>query len=125
MDPRVQKILALMGSNLHKKISLDKMAHSVNLSHWHLHRLFKAATGVTPARYLKRLRMQRASRLLETTFLSVKEIMLKIGLHDESHFIRDFKRAYGMTPIHYRARFLAGESAQAGQSSRAAKSANK
>jgi predicted transposase len=46
--------------------------------------------------------MQQAATLLTTTFLSVKEIVRRIGLTDESHFVRDFKRLYGMTPSEYR-----------------------
>jgi AraC-like DNA-binding protein len=46
--------------------------------------------------------MQQAATLLTTTFLSVKEIVRRIGLTDESHFVRDFKRIYGMTPSEYR-----------------------
>ena len=110
MDPRIQKVLTLMENNLHKKQSFKQLAQSVNLSLWHLHRLFKAETGMTPAKYIKHLRMQMALNLLETTFLGVKEIMLKIGVHDESHFVRDFKEAYGMTPIRYRTLFLAATS---------------
>lgn len=49
--------------------------------------------------------MRRAQELLETTFLSVKEIMAKVGVTDESHFVRDFKRFHGCTPAQYRARF--------------------
>ena len=46
--------------------------------------------------------MQQAATLLTTTFLSVKEIVRRVGLTDESHFVRDFKRLYGMTPSEYR-----------------------
>jgi predicted transposase len=46
--------------------------------------------------------MQQAAILLTTTFLSVKEIVRRVGLTDESHFVRDFKRLYGMTPSEYR-----------------------
>jgi AraC-like DNA-binding protein len=45
--------------------------------------------------------------LLETTDRSVKEIRAEIGVEDESHFFRDFKRAYGLTPAQYRARHRA------------------
>jgi len=51
---------------------------------------------------LKSLRMQQAGILLTTTFLSVKEIARRVGLTDESHFVRDFKRIYGVTPSEYR-----------------------
>ena len=108
LDPRIQKVLSLMESTLQQKQSVQRMAQSVNLSLWHLHRLFKAETGMTPAKYLKHLRMEKAVHLLETTFLSAKEIMTKIGVRDESHFVRDFRKAYGMTPIRYRTLFLSG-----------------
>ena len=49
--------------------------------------------------------------LLTTTFLSVKEIVRRVGLTDESHFVRDFKRFYGVTPSEYRNEaFLSSES---------------
>jgi AraC-like DNA-binding protein len=101
------------------------MAQSVNLSLSHLHHLFKDEIGMSPAKYLKHLRMQRALYLLETTFLTVKEIMLRIGMQDESHFIRDFRKAYGMTPIRYRAFYLASDTAKVNQLTEAAKLANK
>ncbi len=78
------------------------MAESVNLSAPYFCYLFKTITGVPPAKYLKSLRMQQAATLLTTTFLSVKEIVRRVGLTDESHFVRDFKRLYGMTPSEYR-----------------------
>ena len=46
--------------------------------------------------------MQHAATLLTTTFLSVKEIVRCVGGTDESHFVRDFKRIYGVTPSEYR-----------------------
>jgi len=46
--------------------------------------------------------MQQAATLLTTTFLSVKEIVRRVGGTDESHFVRDFKRIYGVTPSEYR-----------------------
>ena len=45
--------------------------------------------------------MQQAKELLETTFLSVKEIAASVGLTSVGHFVTDFKKAYGMTPSDY------------------------
>jgi hypothetical protein len=58
-----------------------------------------------PIRYLRLLRMERAKGLLESSFLSVKEIAYQVGLNDESHFVRDFKSTYGYSPALYRSRF--------------------
>ena len=52
-------------------------------------------------RYSRTLRMQQAKELLETTFLSVKEIAASVGLTSVGHFVTDFKKAYGMTPSDY------------------------
>ena len=46
--------------------------------------------------------MKEATVLLSTTFLSVKEIMVRVGFGDESHFVKDFKKIYGITPTEYR-----------------------
>lgn len=118
MDPRIQQVLMQMNANLHRELSIGKIAQSVNLSSWRLPHLFKAEIGVSPGKYLKRLRMQKAQSLLETAFLTDKEIMLHAGINDGSHFIRDFKRAYGVTPIRYRRLFLAGDMRANRQSSK-------
>ena len=62
-----------------------------------------------PIRYLRLLRMERAKDLLESSFLSVKEIAFQVGLNDESHFVRDFKSTYGFSPALYRSRFKNNE----------------
>jgi transcriptional regulator GlxA family with amidase domain len=67
-----------------------------------LRHLFKAETGETPTQFLKEVRLRDAERLLLTTFLSVKEIMNRVGFLDESHFGHEFKRMYGLAPSKYR-----------------------
>ncbi|HEX8130518.1 MAG TPA: helix-turn-helix domain-containing protein [Pyrinomonadaceae bacterium] len=102
MDSRILKVIELMRSNLHRPLSISEMATSVNLSYSRLEHLFKAETGTTPATYRKRLRIERACELLETTFLTIQQIVVTVGIHDESHFVKDFKKAYGMNPSQYR-----------------------
>ena len=106
MDQRVQKILTLMRKDPKRELTLNEMATSVNLSPSRLYQVFKSETGVPPTRYLKLLKMQTAQELLETTFLNIKVIVALIGVSDESHFLRDFKREYGVTPTQYRSRYL-------------------
>jgi transcriptional regulator GlxA family with amidase domain len=75
MDRRVQTVIALMRNNLEYELPLSELVRVVNLSPSHLQRLFKAELGITTFRYMKLLRMERARYLLESSFLSVKEIM--------------------------------------------------
>jgi AraC-like DNA-binding protein len=97
-----------MRDNLHKDLSLSRLAQSVNLSVWRLCHVFRTDVGMSPIQYLRLLRMEKAKHLLETSFLSVKEITHDVGLNDESHFVRDFKAVYGFPPTRYRNLFNDG-----------------
>lgn len=102
MDPRVQMIVSLMRQEFHRDLTLGELAQSVNLSTSYLHHLFKAETGTSPWLYLNSLRLERARELLVTTMLSVKQVMVCVGMKDVSHFGREFKKAYGKPPGMYR-----------------------
>lgn len=102
MDRRVQMVIDSIRADLSRDITLEELASSVNLSNSRLRYLFKVETGKSPRLYLKHLRMQEAKHLAESTFLNVKQIMNKLGMRDESHFVRDFKRIHGVTPSQYR-----------------------
>jgi transcriptional regulator GlxA family with amidase domain len=104
MDYRVSHVIALMRSNIRTDMDLTRMAESVSLTPEHLCWIFKAETGESPGRYFKKIRMQEAEKLVVNTFLSVKEIMTVVGINDESHFVRDFKSFYGLSPTQYRLR---------------------
>ena len=94
-----------MREDVRGELSLGEFAQSVNLSVWRLCHIFKSDVGMPPIRYLRLLRMERAKDLLESSFLSVKEIAYQVGLNDESHFVRDFKSTYGYSPALYRSNF--------------------
>ena len=108
MDYRVKKVIALMKQYLHRGWPAIRLAQFVNISPSRLHQLFKSETGLPPAKYLHLLRMEQAKELLEASYLSVKEVMARVGVMDESHFVRDFKKSYGVTPAKYRNRFRNG-----------------
>lgn len=102
MDFRVRHALRIISEDVRHPLMLEEIARAVGLSPPRLRSLFKAETGVTPAQHLKALRMQRAKKLLEETFLNVKQVMLEVGIKDASHFTRDFRELYGRTPAEYR-----------------------
>jgi transcriptional regulator GlxA family with amidase domain len=104
MDQRVVAVVALMKANLQRPLSVPELAHSVNLSSPHLRHLFRTETGKSITSYLKDLRSKRSRELLETTFLSVKEIAARVG-QSANHFITDFKKENGVTPSQFAARY--------------------
>jgi transcriptional regulator GlxA family with amidase domain len=109
MDGRIQATIELLENNLQRALLIDKLAHSAHLSASRLRRVFKNETGLTPSQYLKQLRIRKAKEYLETTRLSIKEIRREIGARDESHFIRDFKKVYGVPPAQLRSQVGSAE----------------
>jgi transcriptional regulator GlxA family with amidase domain len=103
-NPRIKTVIQFMEANLERKISLTELAEAANLSGSYLCDLFKTQTGLSPGEYLRRLRMEKASRLLATTLLSVKEIMALTGHPSRSDFVRYFWRYFDCTPTEYRTR---------------------
>jgi len=101
-DRRVQVVRVFLEGSFQQKLGLRDMSAKVNLSPWRLAHLFKTETGMSPQRYLTLVRLQRARHQLENSFLSVQEIGAAVGIPNPSQFTKNFKAAYGMTPVEYR-----------------------
>ena len=98
LDPRVTWAITEMQRRLADNIDLVDIAAAVNLSRSRFYHLFRLQTGLSPTQYLRAFRLDRARLLLETTTLTVREIMALVGVHDSSHFSRDFRHVYGVSP---------------------------
>ena len=81
--------------------SLDIIAEAVGYSPYHFHRLFKRATGVTPADYARARRAGQLERSLETED-RVTDAIYEAGYSGPSRFYEDAKRRLGMTPSAWR-----------------------
>ena len=84
--------------------TIPELAAQVNLSPSRFRALFSDQIGTGPSQYLQQLRLRRARLLLESSFLSVKEVMALVGYNDPSHFSRDFRRFHGVPPTAMRGR---------------------
>jgi AraC-like DNA-binding protein len=105
---RIQLVLDYLAVSYSEPLSTARMSALVGLSPSRFSHMFKEQAGLAPMQYVKLLRLKRASELLQTTCMSVKEVMFKVGLSDASHFVRDFRRLYGVTPGQHRAALLVG-----------------
>jgi len=110
-DFRLRCALEYARCNLRRDLSLHRLAMIANVSVWHICRLFRDELGISPARFVKLLRLKHAADLLANTLLSVKEVMAAVGINDASHFVRDFRDFTGEFPMEYRARIQKQESA--------------
>lgn len=106
-DPRVTVALRLVDEGLSRGWTIGDLASAVELSPCQFTRLFKQQLHVRPIEYLRRQRLERAALLLSTTVLSVKQIRHHVGAQDPSHFARDFREYFGVSPRDYRKRHFA------------------
>jgi transcriptional regulator GlxA family with amidase domain len=104
MDRRVAWAIHEMERRMSDPLRVADLAVGVNLSVSQFTAIFRASTRRSPAQYLRCLRLERARLLLETTFLTIKEVRAAVGINDASHFTRDFAKAYGESPRMWRQR---------------------
>ena len=105
MDRRVELAIAAIESDLAHAWDVAQLALLVHLSASRFRHLFKEETGVSINLFLRERRLERAELLLRTTFLSIKEVTMEVGVRSPSRFVDYFKEKYGVTPSAYRKRF--------------------
>ena len=103
MDARIARVVAEVEHDLSRRVTLPGLAASVNLSPSRFALLFHQEVGMSPGRFVRARRLDRARVLLETTALSVREVMTSVAISDAGRFARDFRTHYGMRPLEWRA----------------------
>ncbi len=105
-DPEVAVIGRIVHALLHDRTitRVEEVCTRFGIRPRTLQRLFGRYVGVSPKWVLRRYRLhEAAARLAEGTDTSWAEVAVDLGYFDQSHFIRDFTRAIGMTPAAYAA----------------------
>ena len=102
--PLSHHAMTYVRSHLNEPCDGDIVAEACGVSRKTLCTRFKQETGETFASYVRRLRVERARRLLDTTDLEVSQIAYDTGFSSQSHFQTVFKQATGYTPREWRNR---------------------
>ena len=101
-DTRIARVRETMHQRLAERWRIDSLAALAGLSPSRFAHLFRGLVGLSPLRYLQRLRLDRARQLLESTSDPIAEVMRSVGYADASHFSKDFRRHFGAGPREYR-----------------------
>lgn len=91
-----------MLAHFHEPVTLDTLAGEIAVNKYYLQKLFTRHAGLSPAAYLKAVRIARAKELLRRTELPVSAVAAQTGVETVSHFIKLFKAHEGVTPGEYR-----------------------
>ncbi|WP_350346312.1 helix-turn-helix domain-containing protein [Heyndrickxia faecalis] len=101
-DERMKEILAYIGKNYRKPITLAEIANRHYLSLYYLSRYFKEQVGESFSQYIKQLRLKSAVRELVYTDHPITRISLNNGFPNVKAFNKAFKEKYRQTPSEYR-----------------------
>lgn len=95
----LKQLQAIIQQNLSdSEFGVEDMGQQIGLSRVQLYRKVKAMTGSSVVDLLRKARLAKARRLLETRSMSVSEVAYEVGFSAPSYFTKCFKEEYGMLP---------------------------
>jgi AraC family transcriptional regulator len=99
---RLTRVLDYMHTHFMDSLNLNELSREACVSRFHFVKAFRKSMGVTPHKYLVRLRMEMAARLLAETDHSVVEIALSCAYRSSAHFGAAFHHHFAQPPAAYR-----------------------
>ncbi|MEQ1515408.1 MAG: helix-turn-helix domain-containing protein [Usitatibacteraceae bacterium] len=99
---QIQRGIDYIEANLEYDIQSADVARHAGISHWHFQRIFKALTNETLKTYIRSRRFAQSLETLANTNERVLDIALAAGFDTQASFTRAFKKAFSVTPAHYR-----------------------
>ncbi len=106
---RIRRAMEYIEARALERLSVNDVARCVAMSPSHFAHRFKDIASVSPMRYQKHLRMERAREILLGERGAASEVAHRVGYASASHFTRDFTRHFGLTPTQYARAFERGE----------------
>lgn len=103
IHPAVAAAVAAIEARLAEPLAVADIAKAAGVSHNHLTRLFRAATGETVVGYIRARRMERARHFLRATTLSIPAVAASVGIPDLQAFNKACRRELGASPRGVRA----------------------
>lgn len=94
----VEKAIVAMQATITRPLSLQLICRAVLVSHSQLDHIFRAATGISPRKYMSALRLAYAKRLLINTDLKIIDICMEAGYSSLGTFSRSFAASVGVSP---------------------------
>lgn len=98
VEAPVATVVDYIGTHLAEPLTVDALAARACLSPSAFSRAFRDMTGQSPYQFVKTVRMERAQLLLDEGRLGVTDVARAVGYTSVSHFIREFRGRFGITP---------------------------
>lgn len=102
IDQRALHVMHYVDSNLDKSLDNIALSRMAQMAPNSFARLFARETGMSPQRFVKQKRIDKACILLHHSNLSIDAIAIQTGFADRYHFSRIFKQIKGTSPARYK-----------------------
>ena len=100
----VKRMLAAINENLdNEDYGVDQLARDVAMSRSSLYDKLRTMLGISPADFIRNVRLKHAAELLTKTKLSIAEVSERVGFNSPRIFSSNFKKMFGCLPSEYRA----------------------
>src|SRR5262249_50679620 len=98
----IQELQVWIAENLAEQLSIPVLAKKVSMSVCNFERLFTRELGISPGRYILKMRVESAQRILERSDMGMKEIAGAVGFSSPDVMRRAFQSITGRTPLENR-----------------------
>ena len=98
-SPHIAKAIERLRHDLDQPLRIEQLARELGMSVSGLQHHFKAVTALSPSQFQKRLRLQEARRLMLGENIDAKVAAYRVGYQDASHFNREYKSLFGVSPM--------------------------
>ncbi len=102
---RLADVIAWIADNLASPIDVESLAARASMSPRQFARVFRKATGASPAQFVERLRVDQARALLAESQVRISDVAAAVGFRNVDTFRRAFERRLAISPSTYRAQF--------------------
>jgi AraC family transcriptional regulator len=122
--PSLERAISLCQADLVRSLDVGRMAQAAGYSRHHFSRMFSAHQGLSPARYVLRLRLEEAARQLRSDPAPIKIIARRSGFTDANYFGKVFRKHFGIGPRDFRRSGMYAETGTLGSHSPAFRSSS-
>ena len=99
LPKQVERAIEHFAEHIESPIQISRVAEAVGVSTRSLERSFKEATGQSPLKYYRKMRMKQARQLVLYSNTPVTEVAFMVGYATPGAFLRHYRESFGMTPI--------------------------
>ena len=97
----VRKMQDYISEHIYEEISIDELAKAADFSPWHARRLFIKYLGMTPAVYIRRLKLTKSALRLRDEDCQILDVAMDMGFGSVDGYQRAFRREFGCNPKEY------------------------